>query len=155
VATSFGGQYLWVEARATDGSAASSTAAARPPADEVEVALSQAAGFADLHRKTIASWADQLADARRAGQRVALWGAGTKGVTFLSSVPGAADVELVVDVNPRKHGRFLPGTGQQVVGPEALAAAPPDLVLIMNPVYEDEIRRSLASLAEDATVAVV
>jgi hypothetical protein len=154
VATSFGGQYLWVEARATSGSAASSTSAAPSPED-VEVALAQADGFAELHRKTIGSWADRLADAHRRGLRVALWGAGTKGVTFLTTVPGAADVATVVDVNPRKHGRFLPGTGHEVVGPEALVAAPADLVLVMNPVYEAEIRRSLADLGLDATVAVV
>jgi hypothetical protein len=154
VATSFGGQYLWVEGRATSGSAASSTSAA-PSTEDVEVALAQADGFAELHRKTVGSWADQMADAHRRGLRVALWGAGTKGVTFLTTVPGAADVATVVDVNPRKHGRFLPGTGHEVVGPDALAAAPADMVLVMNPVYEGEIRRSLADLGLDATVAVV
>lgn len=154
VGTSFGGQYLWVEARAT-GTSAAAIRVPEPPADEVEATLASADGFAELHRKTIASWAEQLGDAHRTRQHVALWGAGTKGATFLNVVPGAADVHAVVDVNPRKHGRFIPGTGHQVVGPEALVDDPPDVVLVMNNVYEDEIRRSLAGLGLDAAVTVV
>jgi hypothetical protein len=42
-----------------------------------------------------------------------------------------------------------------VFGPEALADDRPDVVLVMNNVYEDEIRRALADLGLDATVAVV
>jgi C-methyltransferase C-terminal domain/Methyltransferase domain len=154
VATSFGDQYLWVEARAT-GTSAAAIRRPQPPADEVEATLGQADGFAELHRKTIASWAAQLAEAKRTRQHVALWGAGTKGVTFLNVVPGASDIHTVVDVNPRKHGRFIPGTGHQVVGPEALLTDRPDVVLVMNNVYEDEIRRALADLGLNATVAVV
>jgi SAM-dependent methyltransferase len=154
VATSFGGQYLWVEARCTDTSAAA-VGSARPTADEVEATLGVADGFAEMHRKTIASWAEQLADARRTGQRVALWGAGTKGVTFLNVVPGGDGVHAVVDVNPRKRGGFVPGTGQRVCSPQDLVAEPPDLVLVMNNVYEGEIRRTLADLGLDATVSVV
>jgi SAM-dependent methyltransferase len=152
--TSFGDQYLWVEARAT-GTSAAAIRLPEPPADEVAATLGIADGFAELHRKTIASWADQLAEAHRTRQHVALWGAGTKGVTFLNVVPGASAIHAVVDVNPRKHGRFVPGTGHEVVGPEALVDDRPDVVLVMNNVYEDEIRRALADLGLNATVAVV
>jgi SAM-dependent methyltransferase len=154
VSTAFGDQYLWVEARAT-GTSAAAIRLPQPPADEVEATLALADGFAELHRKTIASWAEQLAEAHRTRQHVALWGAGTKGATFLNVVPGGADVHAVVDVNPRKHGRYIPGTGHEVVAPRALVDDPPDVVLVMNNVYEDEIRRSLAGLGLDATVAVV
>jgi SAM-dependent methyltransferase len=148
VATSFGGQYLWAEARATDSSAAAVRSPVPDP-DEVEATLALADGFAEMHRKTVAAWA------HRTHQRVALWGAGTKGVTFLNVVPGAERVHSVVDVNPRKWGRFVPGTGHEVVGPDDLVTHQPDLVLVMNNLYEDEIRRSLAERGLDATVTVV
>ena len=154
VASSFGGQYLWVEARGSDAPAAGPTP--EPPADEVEAVLAVASGFADMHRKTVAGWADQLAEAADRGTRMALWGAGTKGATFLNVVPGAADIASVVDVNPRKRGRYVPGTGHEVWSPGDLVAEPPDVVLVMNSLYEDEIRRTLADLGlDDTTVSVV
>ena len=78
------------------------------------------------------------------GKRVALWGSGSKAVGFLSTL-GCRDerVPFVVDINPRKQGTFLPGTGQQIVGPDAMIEYKPDVVIVMNPVYRDEIRRDL------------
>jgi hypothetical protein len=52
----------------------------------------------------------------------------------------------VVDINPHKHGRFLPGTGHPVVGPEYLRDHIPDVVLVMNPIYTVEIGELLKSI---------
>jgi len=49
----------------------------------------------------------------------------------------------VVDINPFKQGRFMPGTGQEVTAPAALAANPPELVIAMNPIYTPEIQVEL------------
>jgi hypothetical protein len=151
VSTSFGGQYLWIEARAT----ADDTGTPDPPADEVADVLARAEGFAKLHRDTVDHWAERLDDAARTGQRVALWGAGTMGVSFLNVVPGGGGIVDVVDINPRKRGRFVPGTGQAIIGPDEVAEADPDLVLIMNPNYRQEIERALTTAGVDAAVAVV
>ena len=78
--------------------------------------------------------------------RVALWGAGAKGATFLNALRDVSGVEYIVDVNPHKHGRFVPGTGQKVVAPEFLREYQPDLIVITNPNYETEIRRAVAKL---------
>jgi hypothetical protein len=56
------------------------------------------------------------------------------------------EVPYVVDINPHKQGAFMPGTGQQVVGPESLVEFQPDTVILMNPVYRDEVSRQLVSL---------
>ena len=48
-----------------------------------------------------------------------------------------------VDINPYRQGHFLPGTGLSIVGPDFLADYRPDLVVIMNPIYRDEIARDL------------
>ncbi len=86
---------------------------------------------------------------------MALWGAGSKGVTFLNVVPAAAGIHAVVDLNPRKTGRHIPGTGHAIVAPESLRADRVDVVLVMNPLYEDEIRRQVGNLGIGAEFAVV
>ena len=52
-------------------------------------------------------------------------------------------VEHVVDINSRKQGTFLPGTGQQIVSPDTLIDYRPDVVIVMNPIYQEEVRRDL------------
>jgi hypothetical protein len=154
VGTSFGDQYLWIEATAPTTPIAAPVSVGDRDAEvgEILVAARSFGGVVDRCRQ---SWADALTQHRRAGERVAVWGIGTKGTTFLNWVPGADDVAAVVDVNPRKHGRFVPGTGHRVVGPEDLVAAPPDVVLVMNPMYEREIRGTLDRLGLDATDVIV
>ena len=55
-------------------------------------------------------------------------------------------IDRVVDINPHKQGKFLAGTGQQIVAPEQLRDAPPDVVLLMNPIYRDEVAAQLSDL---------
>jgi hypothetical protein len=105
--------------------------------------------FARVATPVIERWGDLLHDWVDAGRNAVLWGGGSKAVGFLTTLGGAGlpddlGVAAVVDINPRKQGRFLPGTGHQVIGPADLAADPPDVVVVMNPVYLDEISRDLA-----------
>ena len=85
---------------------------------------------------------------------VAVWGAGAKGATFLNVVEGGERIGTVVDVNPRKHGRFVTGTGQPIVPPDALATAGVGTIVVMNPVYADEIRETARALGVAADVLV-
>jgi hypothetical protein len=73
----------------------------------------------------------------------------------VTSLDGSGQVEHVVDINPHKHGTYLPVTAQEVVAPDALRELRPDLVVVMNPFYEQEIRGQLASLGLDCAVATV
>jgi SAM-dependent methyltransferase len=146
VGSSFGGQYLYVEA-ARD--------AARGPVPDGAEIVPLAARFGRSYRDKVATWTDRLSDLAARERRVALWGAGSKGVTFLNVVPGGERVDQVVDLNPRKHGRFVPGTGHEVVAPAALRAEPPDTVLAMNPLYRDEIAAELRDLGVTAEVVAV
>ena len=75
-----------------------------------------------------------------------VWGAGSKGVTFLNLMNATDVITHVVDINPRKQGMFVAGTGQPIIGPEQLTEVKPDLVLIMNPLYKDEIANQVRSL---------
>jgi len=100
-------------------------------------------GFETLAPRKIAQWDGEVRKRLDAGGRVALWGAGSKAVSFLTTLDVGARIEAVVDINPFKQGRFMPGTGQEVTAPAALAANPPELVIAMNPIYTPEIQVEL------------
>jgi SAM-dependent methyltransferase len=147
--SAFGGQYLYIEA-------ARKGRPARPLGDAGAEELEPlAARFRRRFAEKVGSWEARLAELRAGGRRVALWGAGSKGVTFLNVVPGGDGVPLVVDLNDRKQGRFVPGTGQQIRPPAALRTDPPDVVLAMNPLYVEEIRATLRELDVSADVLPV
>ena len=79
-------------------------------------------------------------------------GRGSKGVGFLSTLGLADEIAFAVDVNPAKQGMFMPGTGHEIVAPEQLREIRPGFVVVMNPIYTDEIRRDLEGLGITATV---
>jgi hypothetical protein len=114
------------------------------------------ARFHTAYEETVTTWARQLKEIRADGARIAIWGAGTKGVMFLNTLGVTPDVvSCAVDVNPRKQGRFVAGTGQEIVAPEALRQIQPDVILVMNPLYADEIKTTLANLKLSPAVVTV
>ncbi|HRK30367.1 MAG TPA: hypothetical protein PLD59_04755, partial [Tepidisphaeraceae bacterium] len=54
--------------------------------------------------------------------------------------------QAVVDINPAKQGTYLPGSGHEIVAPAELLEIRPSRVIVMNPIYLDEIRQSLTAL---------
>jgi hypothetical protein len=90
-------------------------------------------------------WRSTFDDWARSGKRAVLWGGGSKAVAFIATLELGTDVDGVIDINPRKQRGYLPSSGHQVLGPDSLDADPPDVVVVMNPVYLDEIRTDLAA----------
>ncbi len=103
------------------------------------------AAFSEKYRRKVQHWKAQFDDFARTGKRTVVWGCGSKGVTFLN-ICNPQQVEFVVDINPRKHGRYVAGTGQQVVPPNFLLKYNPDVVIVMNDVYRDEISGQVKEL---------
>lgn len=106
-------------------------------------------------RERIAEIDDTLTQLRQAGRRVVAWGGGARAVGLLNLVKASDAVEFVVDVNPRKQGTFVTGSGHPIVAPAALKVEPPDLVLVINPVYRDEIAGMLTSLGVFADLRTI
>jgi len=79
------------------------------------------------------------------GKRVVIWGAGARGVTLLNVLKDPR-IEYAVDLNPRKQGKYVPGTGQKIVQPKFLLAYTPDYIILANPAYRDEIRHIISGL---------
>ncbi|HEX2369486.1 MAG TPA: methyltransferase, partial [Acidimicrobiia bacterium] len=92
-------------------------------------------------------WRERLEGAAEGGKRVAIWGGGSKAVAFLTTIGVGDEVAAVVDINPYKQGMFLPGTGHEVLAPEMLIEIKPDLVVVMNQIYEAEITKQLTEMA--------
>jgi SAM-dependent methyltransferase len=102
--------------------------------------------FADDYHEKLRSWRENLERIARSGQRAVVWGAGAKGVSFLNILKVQDQIDYVVDINPHKQGRYIAGTGQQIVSPEFLQSYQPDILIIMNQVYEKEIRNMMNKL---------
>jgi cyclopropane fatty-acyl-phospholipid synthase-like methyltransferase len=79
---------------------------------------------------------------RSQGKKVAIWGAGGKGLSMMASVD-VSDVQLLVDADPSKVGLYAPVSHLQVSPPQALASQAVDAVIVMAPAYEREIVRKL------------
>lgn len=79
------------------------------------------------------------------GKCIVIWGAGSRGVTFLNTLKDI-QIEYAVDINPRKQGMYIPGTGQKIVPPEFLKEYKPDMILIMNSIYQMEIKNIAKNL---------
>ena len=75
---------------------------------------------------------------RLAGRRVAAWGAGGKGITSLTAAR-LTDLAYVVDSDPHKQGKRLPGIGLRVLPPTALQSEPVDSIILTALAYRDEI----------------
>jgi SAM-dependent methyltransferase len=80
------------------------------------------------------------------GKLVAAYGAAAKG-SVISSVAGFGpeDIAYVVDRNPHKQGRYMPGGTIPIVPPERLESDPPDYLLLFAWNLADEIRSQLPS----------
>lgn len=144
----FGGQYLWLEARASH-----SGGVQVPSGEKRELRNLQAlaAGFSRRVERTLDAW--RAGFPRLLGEGgVAVWGAGSKGVTFLNLVGPASSASAVVDINPRKQGRHVAGTGHSVVAPDRLTRHPPRSILVMNPLYVNEVRELTAELGLTARI---
>lgn len=82
-----------------------------------------------------------LIEQKRAGRRVAAYGAAAKGNTLLNFAGVKPDLLAVVaDAAPAKQGRFMPGSHIPIVPPDALASAKPDAILILPWNLATEVR---------------
>jgi len=153
VESSYGGQFLGVHARATEPSDRAL------PSGEIARIASLARDFTARYDRKLAEWRGLLAEMEREGRSAALWGAGSKGVTFLNIVcarDGSTPVvSAVVDRNPRKQGMHVAGVGVGIVAPESLRERTPDTVIVMNPLYRDEIAAELKQLGVSAQLLTV
>ncbi|MAT42396.1 MAG: SAM-dependent methyltransferase [Anaerolineaceae bacterium] len=112
--------------------------------------------FSKTVNLTINQWVEKINLLRKNGKKIVVWGGSSKTVSFLTTlnIPYSL-IEFVVDINPYKNGTYLAGSGQQVVLPEFLQEYQPDIVLLMNPIYQKEVSQNLADLGLNPRLILV
>jgi hypothetical protein len=142
--TAYDDQYLMIEARPAESIP---EAGPLPGEESTEETLGNVVYFVEHYEAKRAKWQQKLARMKVDGKKVVLWGGGSKGVAFLSTLAlSLDDIGYAVDINPNKTGTYMAGTGQKIVSPEFLLSYRPDVVIIMNPVYRQEITRDLVDM---------
>jgi SAM-dependent methyltransferase len=104
------------------------------------------AAFASNFERRLALWRERIKVLDQKRIRVVAWGAGARAISFFNTLKIKSQIPYIVDINPKRQGLFLPGTGQKVVGPDFLMDYQPDTILITNPTFEPEIRQQANSL---------
>ncbi|NER01011.1 MAG: SAM-dependent methyltransferase, partial [Cyanothece sp. SIO2G6] len=97
-------------------------------------------------QSTLELWSKRLDAWSQAGKKVCIWGSGSKSIGFIFTIPESRCIDFVVDINPHKNGNLMPGTHQQIVLPEKLKDISPDVVIIMNEIYLQEISADIAKM---------
>ena len=123
--------------------------------EPVETVVELTKRFANTFQDKVGDWRRRVQDAVELGP-VVLWGSGSKAVAFLAAVhPVSEAVEHVVDINPHRHGFYMPGTGQQILSPDELVTVAPRTVIAMNPVYRQEIAADLEARGIEADLVTL
>jgi hypothetical protein len=91
-------------------------------------------------------WEKFLTGIDKNNRRAVVWGSGSKGVSFLNVFKNFSKIEYVVDINPHRQGTHMAGTGEEIVAPDFLRNYRPDAVIIMNPIYREEIASDLKKM---------
>ena len=97
-----------------------------------------------------ARWKESIRELRGAGQRTVIWGSSSKATAFLTTLGIEDGIEYVVDINPFRQETFMPGTGQRIVSPEFLREYRPDNIIVINPIYWDEVQETIDSMGVKA-----
>ncbi|MCI0426303.1 MAG: class I SAM-dependent methyltransferase [Actinobacteria bacterium] len=142
----FQDQYLLAGARLGTSDATSLPAEDTPV--EVAAMVQTFAAKAEEGRRLWRERIDEVGE-----DHVAIWGGASKTIAFLAA-HGLSRV-TVVDINPYKQGKWLPGVAIEVQSPSILMETRPRLVIPMNPIYTTEITADLARMGLDPVVMAV
>jgi SAM-dependent methyltransferase len=149
--TDYDDQYLMITAKPSR-----TTPLSVKPADPTRV-NDDIKFFTENQAVRMASWKEKLEEAKNAGKKAVVWGSGSKGVAFLTALNlrENSEIEYVVDINPFREGKYMAGTGQEIVAPAFLKQYQPDLAIAMNPIYQPEIKADLEKMGLSTEVVSV
>jgi hypothetical protein len=107
------------------------------------------AGYTEDVEKVLSSLRDFLAAAKQAGKSVVGYGAAAKGTVMLNSAGATPEqVGYVVDLNPHKQDRYLPGTRIPIYAPDRVAETKPDYLLILVWNLKDEVLKQMSHIRD-------
>lgn len=140
-------QYLMIEAKPTSSNI---------PLESSEFDISTMTKTINVFEQKVTDkineWKTLLNQYKSEEKKIVLWGGGSKGVAFLTTLGIKDEIKYAVDINPFKQGTFMAGNGQEIVSPEFLIDYNPDVVIIMNPIYVNEITADLKDMNLDPVI---
>ena len=151
LAKKYDDQYLMIEARPRNGKGETFL----QQEDDLEELKQDVAYFAQSYRPKLDAWRTKIKKLGKKGHRIVIWGSGSKGVAFLTTLDLRKEIEYTIDINPYKHGMYMAGTGQEIMSPEFLQEYKPDVIIVMNPIYCDEISQDLEKMGVEAELMPV
>lgn len=140
--TEYEGQYLVIEAKPDN----QKSPLRLPQEDDLKKLGDYVSNFDRRCQKKFFPWQQRIEEIRKENKRAVVWGSGSKGVAFLTTLKVFDEIEYVVDINPYRQGTYMPVTGQEIVSPDFLSEYRPDVVIIMNSVYVIEIKKDLTRM---------
>jgi len=94
--------------------------------------------FAEFERELLNNWLNKIQKLHSRG-KICIWGAGAKGVTFANMIdPNRKLIDCLIDLNPNKQGKFIPGTGHPIVNYKDIKPRKIETAILMNPNYFKE-----------------
>ena len=147
----FDDQYLMIEARPADS-------AGTPPhrrEEGVGEMTKRVEHFAARVAEQRSRWLRLVREKHAAGDRPVIWGSGSKCVAFLTTLGIDEEIGCVVDINPRRHGKYITGCVKRIEPPAYLKEYRPRTIIAMNPIYKDEISAMAQSMGLNAEVIAV
>jgi 2-polyprenyl-3-methyl-5-hydroxy-6-metoxy-1,4-benzoquinol methylase len=105
--------------------------------------------FAEQVKETKRNLLEFLIAAKRAGKSIVGYGAPAKGNTLLNYCGIGNDfLDYTVDRNPRKQGRYLPGSHLPICNPDRVRETRPDYLLILPWNLKEEVMQQMAFVRE-------
>jgi SAM-dependent methyltransferase len=151
ISKDFGDQYLLIEARPVSQSSIK--------IHEQEESITETRRDINLFSanipKKLDQWKNRLQQFNTDGKKVVVWGSGSKCVSFMSTLGIKDEIKYVVDINPYRHGKYLPGSGKKIIPPEFLKKYKPDITIVMNSIYRNEIQKMLDDMGIATEVITV
>jgi len=139
-------QYLLIEARPV----ALPSDTIHPFEESLDELHQHVRHFTDSITNKLTQWQQHLQTANSQGKRIVVWGSGSKCVSFLTTLGTKDYIHCVVDINPHRHGKFIPGVGKEIMPPAYLKECQPDQIIVMNPIYSNEIQQMLDEMGVSA-----
>ncbi|MGB7275698.1 MAG: class I SAM-dependent methyltransferase [Geitlerinemataceae cyanobacterium] len=135
----YGEQYLLIETQPVS----TPSEIVHPREESLEELAELVKHFSANINQKLYNWKQQLQQMKTQDKKVVVWGSGSKCVAFLTTLGVTDQVDYIVDINPHRHGKFIPGVGKEIMSPEFLKDYEPDVVIVMNAIYCTEIQKML------------
>ena len=143
----FEGQYMWVVAKASNISFVDNNSCNDYDyITEFDYLMNKYADYVSERETAISKTASALQRFKKSNKKIAVWGAGAKGTSFVNLFDKDRElVEYIVDINKNKQGKYVGKSGHKVVGEDEIAKNDIEVIYVMNENYLDEIKVTLDS----------